>query len=47
MRISRALSAVSIVTVVAWSAAGCSSSDITDELNLSQVTFPNGVKINA
>jgi uncharacterized membrane protein (UPF0127 family) len=36
-----------IMTAAAWFAAGCSSSDITDELNLTQVTFPNGVKINA
>jgi uncharacterized membrane protein (UPF0127 family) len=27
--------------------AGCSSSSITDELNLTQVTFPSGAKINA
>jgi len=35
------------MTAAAFFAAGCSSSSITDELNLTQVTFPNGVKINA
>jgi uncharacterized membrane protein (UPF0127 family) len=36
-----------IVTAAGFFAAGCGSSNITDELDLSQVTFPNGVKINA
>jgi hypothetical protein len=48
MRISPALSAVRIMMVAAaLIAAGCGSSNITDELDLTQVTFPNGVKINA
>src|ERR1700681_663918 len=47
MRISPVLSATLILTAAAFFAAGCSSSHITDELNLSQVTFPNGAKINA
>lgn len=48
MRISPALSAAKIVIVAAaLFAAGCGTSNITDELNLTQVTFPNGVKINA
>ena len=46
MRILPVLSATLILTA-AWFAAGCRSSNITDELDLSQVTFPNGVKINA
>jgi hypothetical protein len=36
-----------IMTAAVFFAAGCGSSNITDELDLSQVTFPNGVKINA
>lgn len=51
MRISLAShlcrTAALIMTAAAFAAAGCSSSNITDELNLTQVTFPNGVKINA
>ena len=47
MRISLALSAALMVTAAAFFAAGCGSSNITNELDLSQVTFPNGVKINA
>ena len=47
MRISLALRAALLVTAAAFFAAGCRSSNITDELDLSQVTFPNGVKINA
>ena len=47
MRILPVLSATLILTAAAWFAAGCRSSNITDELDLSQVTFPNGVKINA
>jgi uncharacterized membrane protein (UPF0127 family) len=48
MRISLGLRAALIMTAAAFFAAGCSSSsNITDELNLSQVTFPNGVEINA
>ena len=48
MRISVGLSAVRIaILAVAVFSAGCSSSNITDELDLTQVTFPNGSKINA
>ena len=51
MRISlashRYKTAALILTAAAFFTAGCGSSNITDELNLSQVTFPNGVKINA
>ena len=48
MRISPGLSVAGIVILAAaFFAAGCGSSNITDELNLTQVTFPNGVKINA
>ena len=47
MRILPVLSATLILTAAAWFAAGCRSSNITDELDLSQVTFPNGVRINA
>jgi uncharacterized membrane protein (UPF0127 family) len=36
-----------IMMTVAFLAAGCGSSNITEELDLSKVTFPNGVKINA
>jgi uncharacterized protein len=48
MRISPALRAANIVIVAAaLFAVGCGTSNITDELNLTEVTFPNGVKINA
>lgn len=48
MRISPVLSGTSIVILAAaFIAAGCGSSNITDELDLTQVTFPNRVKINA
>jgi len=47
MRISLALRTALSLTAAAWFAVGCSSSNITDELNLTQVTFPNGVKVNA
>ena len=47
MRISRARSAALIMTAVGWFAVGCSSSNDTDELNLTQVIFPNGVRVNA
>jgi hypothetical protein len=48
MRISPVLRAAKIVVLAAaLFAAGCGTSNITDELNLTQVTFPNGVKINA
>jgi len=47
MRISLALRTALPLTAAAWFAVGCSSSNITDELNLTQVTFPNGVKVNA
>jgi uncharacterized protein len=48
MRISLALRAAKIVIMAAvLFAAACSSTKITDELNLTQVTFPNGVRINA
>ena len=48
MRISPALSATKIVILAAaLFAAGCGTSNITDELNLTQVTLPNGIKINA
>ena len=48
MRISPVLTGARIVVLAAaLFAAGCSSSNITDELDLTQVTFPNGVKINA
>ena len=48
MRISPVLRAAKIVILAAaFFAAGCGTSNITDELNLTQVTFPNGVKINA
>jgi uncharacterized membrane protein (UPF0127 family) len=47
MRISRALRAALSMTAVAWFAAGCSSSNVTDEVGLTQVTFPNGVRVNA
>ncbi len=45
MRIWGALSAVMVAA--AFFGAGCSSSNYTDEINLRQVTFPNGVQINA
>ena len=42
------LSAAKIaIAAAAFFAAGFNSSNITDELNLTQVAFPNGVKINA
>ena len=48
MRISPVLASACIAALAAaFFAAGCSSSNITDELDLTQVTFPNGVKINA
>jgi hypothetical protein len=48
MRISPGLSITGIAILAAvFFAAGCGSSNITDELDLTQVTFPNGVKINA
>ena len=48
MRISLVLRAAKIVILAAaLFAVGCGTSNITDELNLTQVTFPNGVKINA
>jgi len=51
MRISVAYNAALtvgfFVTAAAFCGAGCSSSNITDEINLAQVTFPNGVQINA
>ena len=48
MRISVGHSASKVVILAAaLFAAGCGTSNITDELNLTQVTFPNGVKINA
>ena len=48
MRISPALRAAKIVILAAaLFAAGCGTSNITDELHLTQVTLPNGVKINA
>jgi uncharacterized membrane protein (UPF0127 family) len=51
MRISLAShpykTAALILTAAAFFAAGCGASNITDELNLTQVSFPNGVKINA
>lgn len=36
-----------MLAAAAFFGAGCSSSNITDEINLTQVTFPNGVQINA
>jgi uncharacterized membrane protein (UPF0127 family) len=36
-----------VILAAALFAAACSSSNITDEINLTQVTFPNGVQINA
>jgi len=36
-----------ILAATLFFTAGCRSSDITDELNLTQVGFPNGTKINA
>jgi uncharacterized membrane protein (UPF0127 family) len=47
MRISLALRAAFVVTAAALFAAGCGSSNVIDELDVSQVTFPNGIKINA
>ena len=48
MRVSVGRGAAKVVILVAaLFAAGCGSSNITDELNLTQVTFPNGVRINA
>ena len=48
MRISPVLTGARIVVLAAaFFAAGCGASNITDELDLTQVTFPNGVKINA
>lgn len=46
MRISPALSAALVMTA-AFFTAGCGSSNVTDEVGLTQVTFPNGVNINA
>lgn len=44
MRISLVLTGTRIVVLAAaFCAAGCGSSNITDELDLTQVTFPNGV----
>lgn len=45
MRILHVLGA--IMLAAACLGTGCSSSNITDEINLTQVTFPNGVRINA
>jgi uncharacterized membrane protein (UPF0127 family) len=46
MRVSVGRGAAKVVILVAaLFAAGCDSSNITDELNLTQVTFPNGVRI--
>jgi len=42
MRFSLALIGVAILF-----AAGCSSPAVTDEIGLTQITFPNGVRINA
>ena len=36
-----------VILAAAFFAAGCGSSNVTDELDLTQVTFPNGAKINA
>ena len=36
-----------LILAAALFAGGCGTSNITDELNLTQVTLPNGVKINA
>jgi len=48
MRISAVSGAGGIVILgAALFVAGCGSANITDELDLTQVTFPNGVKINA
>ena len=47
MRISRVLRAALILATVAWIATGCNSSNDTDEVGLTQVTFPNGVRVNA
>jgi uncharacterized membrane protein (UPF0127 family) len=47
MRISPALSAALIMTAAAFFAAGCGAPAVTDEIGLTQVTFPNGAKINA
>lgn len=48
MRISAGRSATKVVLLAAaLFSAGCGTSNITDELNLTQVTFPNGVRINA
>jgi len=48
MRISPGLSVTRIVILAAaFFAAGCGTSNITDELDLTQVTLPNGAKINA
>ncbi len=35
------------IAAAALFAAGCGSSNLTDEVGLTQVTFPNGVRINA
>ena len=48
MRIPPGLSVTRIVILAAaFFAAGCGTSNITDELDLTQVTLPNGAKINA
>jgi uncharacterized protein len=36
-----------VILAAAFFAAGCNSSNITDQLDLTQVAFPNGAKINA
>ena len=47
MRISRALGAALIMAAAVWFAAGCNSTNVTDEVGLTQVAFPNGVRVNA
>jgi uncharacterized membrane protein (UPF0127 family) len=38
---------LALIGAAALFAAGCSSSTVTDEIGLTQVTLPNGVRINA
>jgi uncharacterized membrane protein (UPF0127 family) len=38
---------LALIGVAALFAAGCSSPTVTDEIGLTQITFPNGVRINA
>src|SRR5580658_7473948 len=38
---------LALIGAAALLAGGCSSPAVTDEIGLTQITFPNGVRINA